>query len=734
MDTNTKATEKDGETRGAFHTPESTLKDYLRVVTTRYWLVASTFLVVVVAAGVYVFTRTPIYRSRALLQIEPAEASVVPYRGVYDRAAYASSGKHSFIETQMKLIVAERIVEQTFRHFGLGDRPEFRENPNPVRSFQSLFTVAAVRRTWLVEVTFDWPEPELGARILSYHVNRYVDDYAERKHRMATEGLENLRKQREKYEARVKEARERLQRFKEQHNMIAFDKEHDTVSEGLMARTKAVEEARQQLAVVASRLEQIEAAVRDQIPYDNLPEVLRSPLIRDYRNEKARCEQDLREGLKRFGENHPEIKTLRAKLESIDENIQLEIQRIFQASRAGKNAAERLLALRQQELETYEQKVHEFNKLNVQYQRLKTDFETPNQIYKEVLKRIDQIEITMASHVKGETVSVVREPKREVAPAKPRKALILGLAGMIGLTLGVGLAFLLDNLDTSLKSKEDVARYLGLSLLGYVPEVSELRGAKRAHSRVALPMVRHPRAPAAEAFRSVRTALSFSVAAQDVNHIMVTSASPSEGKTLVSVNIAAAFAQAGKRVLLVDADMRKPAVHKVLEAEQTPGLTNLLVGEGATELRDVARPSEIPNLFFIPVGPIPPNPAELMGCDRMEALLNNMQSEYDQVIIDTPPVVNVTDAAVLCHSARGVVLVVRSFRTQRELARRAVEVLAESGGKLLGVVLNNIDVPRGAYYYDTYYYYQQYYYDTEGGKKKRKKRRRRDHDSHKATA
>ncbi len=716
-----------------FRAPESGLRDYLRVVSTRRWLVLSAFLIVVLLAGAWVFTRVPIYRSEARLQIEPGKSPVAPFQRVVDQGPYSSGANHDLLKTQLELIVSERLVERTYAHFGIGDKPEFREAENPLKKFKRLFDVSLMRGTWLVDVTFDWPDPKLGARILDHHVTQYVEDYARRKRQMATEGLANLRRQREEYAPRVEEARRKLQAFKEQHNMIAFDQIHNTIADGLMARSNAVSVARQKLSEMKTRLEQSEKAIRDKTPVEKLPDVLRNRQIQDYRSEKLLCEQALREGLKRFGEKHPEIKALRAKLDSITKNIGVEVARILGSVRAEAAAAEKLLALRLDELEEQETKVQGFNKLKLKYDSLKSAFETQNQIYAAVMKRIDEIEIATNSNAKGERLTIEKRPREETSPAKPRKALIMALACVIGLALGVGLAFLLDNLDTTLKSKECVSRYLGLNLLGYVPEIPELSGARRQHSRAALAMLRHPRSAAAEAFRSVRTALSFSVAAQDVNHVMVTSASPSEGKTLVSANIAAAIAQTGKRVLLVDADMRKPAIHKIFEVEQSPGLTNLLAGEGAGQLDDVVLPTEIPNLFLLPSGPIPPNPAELIGCDRMKALLEQLSLLYDRVIIDTPPVVNVTDAAVLCHTAQGVVLVVRSFRTQRDLARRAVEVLANSGGRLLGAVLNNIDMPRGAYYYDSYYYYQQYYYYAEDGRKP-KKRKKRERDAHRATA
>ena len=721
-----------------FHAPETTLTDYLRVISTRRWLVASTFFSIVLLASLWVFTRTPMYRSTARLQIAPGSPTVTPFQPVLESGSFASGPRRDFLETQMKLITSERLVARTIERFGIHALPKFREIKNLAAEFKQYFSVEPVRRTWLVDVSFDWPDPKVGAQILDFHVKQYEKDYGDRRLETATQGLANLRKEKEEQHPKVEEARRRLQEFKQEHNIISFDQTYNTIADDLMARSKGVSMARQAFAESTTRLAEVEKALKQKNTGGSLPDVLESQLIRDYRNQKALAEQGLREGLKRFGENHPEIKGYRAKLDSIDENITIEIARVVESIRTEHSQAETLLARRLDELAEQEKTVQAFNKLKLQYDALQTAFETQDVTYTAVLKRIHEIEITNAANVRDGTIRIERHPKEETKPATPRKALILGLSGLVGLALGVGLAFLLDSLDTTLKSKEHVSRYLGLNLLGYVPGVPELAGGSRHHTRFALAVGLHPRSAVAEAFRSIRTALSFSVAAQDVRHIMVTSASPSEGKTLVAANVAAAIAQTGKKVLLVDADMRKPAIHKIMEADPTPGLTNLLVGEGASSIEDVARPTDVPNLFYIPCGPIPPNPAELIGCERMKVLLQQFTEIFDRVIIDTPPVVNVADSAILCNEAHGVLFVVRGFRTQREIARRAVEVLAQSNGRLLGAVLNNVDVPRGAYYYDSYYRYQQYYYYAEDGAKRKrsKKERRRSEDtgSHKASA
>ncbi len=721
---------------GQFHAPDTTLTDYLRVISTRRWLVLSTFVVVVVLAGLYVFTRTPLYRSTAILQIAPGGPTGAPFQGVTQNGSFASVPRRDFLETQVRLVASEKLVARTIEQFSLHKLPRYSKTRNLASHFKHNFAVEPIRRTWLVEVSFYWPDAKLGAQILDYQIEQYVKDYGDRRQEVANRGLENLRKDKDKEEPKLEEARRKLLEFEQEHGIMSFEDKYNTIRDELMERLKAEGIARQGLAECATRLAEIEKALKAR-EGGSLPDVLNNPLIRDYRNQMAVCEQGLREGLKRFGENHPEIKSHRAKLESIKENIQVEIGRIVQGVRTEHSAAKTLLSLRSGEMAAQKKAVMALNRLKLEYDPLKRELDARDATFKRVLARISEIEHVSAGVREG-TIRIEQHPKEETKPAKPRRTLILALASLMGLGLGVGLAFLLDCLDTTLKSKEHVSRHLGLNLLGYVPGVPELVGADRHHTRFAFAAALHPRSAVAEAFRSIRTALSFSVAAQEVRHIMVTSASPSEGKTLVAVNVAAAIAQTGKKVLLVDADMRKPAVHRIMEADQTPGLTNLLVGEGASSIEEVVRPTGMPNLFYIPSGPIPPNPAELIGCERMTDLLEQLTETYDRVIIDTPPVINVTDAAVLCNEAHGVVFVVRGFRTQREVARRAIEVLAQSNAQLLGCVLNNVDVPRGAHYYDSYYRYQQYYYYAEDGAKrkrtKRERRRKDDTGSHKATA
>jgi capsular exopolysaccharide synthesis family protein len=368
------------------------------------------------------------------------------------------------------------------------------------------------------------------------------------------------------------------------------------------------------------------------------------------------------------------------------------------------------------------------DQLRVAYQELKDAHDTVHKTYRAIIQRIDEIEISSAAGTEEDNIFVIASAQAPLKKAKPKRLQAIGLAFLLGPMLGVGLAFFLQYLDTTVKTREDVEQATGLPVLGYVPALrEEVNGDAAATERSGYDLlaVERPRSALAEAFRSLRTALSFSTGAQGIRSLLVTSPSPLEGKSLVSINLALTFAQAGKRVLLVDSDLRKPRIHKTFGLSPTVGLSNLLTSEDAMRLDEVVQPTQVENLYVLPSGPRPPNPAELLATERMRGLLREMEERFDRVIFDTPPVVNVTDATILMHFVGGGLVVVRGFTTQRELAQRASELLQGTQGRMLGVILNNADTPRGAYGYEGYYYYSSYYYyygDSEEEKNRGKRR------------
>lgn len=347
-------------------------------------------------------------------------------------------------------------------------------------------------------------------------------------------------------------------------------------------------------------------------------------------------------------------------------------------------------------------------------------------IYKMLLEKYEEAKITEAGKIGN--VRVIDPAKEPKSPIKPRKALNILIGLVVGLVLGVGLSFFLDSMDNSVKTAEEIETNFDIPVLGLIPSIQaegvrkKKRNGQDEISKIASTLVTKytPRSPISEAYRAIRTNIQFSKIDAPLRSIVVTSAAPSEGKSTTVANLAFTTALAGAKTLLIDADLRRPVVHSLFGLEREPGMTNILAERLAPE--KVIRPSGIENLDILTCGAIPPNPSELLGSQRMKELVGQLKGKYDLVLFDSPPVITVTDTAVLSSQVEGVVLVVLSHGTDRRALARAKSLLSNVNANILGAILNKIDLTGIGSSYDYYYHYHYYYYSDEGQKIKRKRK------------
>jgi len=321
-------------------------------------------------------------------------------------------------------------------------------------------------------------------------------------------------------------------------------------------------------------------------------------------------------------------------------------------------------------------------------------------------------ETGLSGELRASNIRIVDQAEVPRSPVRPRKSvnLLLGLVG--GLMAGVGLAFFVEYIDNRVKSPDEIRQFLGLSFLGLVPAVKDLN-LKDGQSPVVSNAVPQN---FAEAFREIRTSVMFSSADDGSRAVLVTSTQPSEGKSVVAANLAISLAQAGLRVLIVDADMRKPRLHDLMKVKQEPGLSSLLVGRAKAS--EVVLKTSTSNLWVMPAGPNPPNPAELLGSTRFADLLKTLGEHFDWVVIDSPPVMAVTDPSVVAFRTTGVIFVIGSEQVNRHKALTAVQKLTASKAKILGAILNRANVERNPYYYSHYYSHEYAGYYSTGKKTK----------------
>ena len=742
------------------------LKDYFRILLARRWVLASVVLLVAVSSLVWLLLQQPQYMSTATLLIDTNRSTLTGFQDV-EQPVIGELSRRSYVDTMVQLLTARPLLERTFSFFNLGDRLEYKELKDPVGPFAKHFTVAAVRNSQLLKVSFSWSEPAKSRDILDYLVQEFITETRKRRLGVTLEGYQALQDKAEPLRQKVEGKAAELNNFMLSHNMVSFDRTADILVNHLKdlgTRLTQVQKDRisyegtyqntMQLLNVAEAQASGAAvllpdgtvvtggpaagqpgdSLLDRVNIRDLPEVGENQVVRDLKRELLNLQQELENLNKAFGTKHPTVIATQARLTSTSQKLEEEVYSILIGIKVRFERLQREEQELTKQLREEEDRVIQFKVLEQDYNRIDAEYQTVKKTYDAIQKRLEEIEIVNAAGSRNDNIFVVEPPKVPVRPYKPQKARTLALALILGVLLGCGCCFFIDYLDTTIKGKDDIQNLLHLPVLGYVPaigyrEIARTAGEVNKSIPPELFSVHRPRSSLAESFRSIRTAITLSGRIENMRHLLVSSASSQEGKTMVSTNISLAMAQAGKKVLLVDADMRKPRVHKVFGLDNRSGLSQMLVGgEVPATLEGYTQYPDQPNLYVLPCGPIPPNPAELLGNGMITQLLAQWDKIFDMVVFDTPPIINVTDSAVLCQYLSGAILVFRSFATQRELAVVARNNLAQAQGRIFGVVLNNVDVPRGGYYsYDNYYYYSGYYYyygDGEGGRKVRERRRR----------
>jgi len=686
------------------------VKQGIRILLLYRWTWISVTALVLVVATAAVFTVTPLYTAECLVMIEPGKLNITDFKDVYDPTMTQSGvgdARREFMATQFHLMLSEPVLEKVFLRFGFGEQERFRAMSDPLEAFRDLFCVEPIRRTRLARVTFEWEDPEMAARALSHLVKTYIEDYRRRRLGITVEGLEALKAKAADLRPKVERRARALQQFMAEHNMVSLEDNQDIVKERLKeisTNLTAVEAERIQRE---SRYRNIQDAAAGKRPLDDLPEVNNNPVIRDLKLELVKVSQEIENFGERFGSNHPEMRRMAGRRGVLQGRLDDEIRGILASAEAEFDRIRRQEGELHRSLGEQEKKVMDQNRMAVQYNLLKDSHESTSESYRSIIKRIEEIEIASAAGTKEDNVFEITPPKVPTEVSFPRKKRSLALAVLVGLLLGWGLSFLLHSLDGSVKTTVDVEEELGLPVLGHVPRTT---GGNAGPNGADLFSLENPRGAFAEAFRSLQTSIALARAGDPIRRLLVTSATPSEGKDLVCVNTAIAIARSGKRVLLVDADMRRPRQHKIFGVSSRSGLSNLLAGRGDADPFGRVRPTVVPGLGLLGAGPIPPDPMELLASDRMGELLESLESHFDVLVLNSPPVMAVSDPVVLSRLGAGTLLVVRAFATRREEARRAIEILRRADARLLGAVLNLVDVPRtgSAYYGPGCYAYEDY--------------------------
>ncbi len=739
---------------------EIDIRDYLRTMQKHRWTIISCFLLVFVSVAMYTFTATPIYQASAQLIIEKDNPNILSIEEVL---SVDSSGT-DYYQTQYKIIESRSLARKVIEKLNLATSEEFAPAPKDdffstfkrslgetlqgwkesvlsllkteegtdagdvqeeesdqklVNAFLGRLTVEPVRNSRLVYIRFEAKDPRMAANIVNTLAQAYIDQGMEAKLEASQNAVKWLDDRVQEERTKVEAAELKLQRYKEQNSIITdFSNDSENITAQKLAELNSqVVEAQTRRVEAQTRYEQTRRLISQPSMLDSIPEILNNSLIQRIKTDEVDLSKRFSELSKKYGPKHPQIVALKAEMNTLDRRRKAEIRKVVNSL---KNEYEVSLAREKSvkaALATIKKEALGLNKKAIEYGVLSREAESSRQMYDLLIKRFKETALT--EDIKTGNVRIVDRAEVPQDSVKPRKKLNLLLALIVGLTLGVGLAFFLEFMDNTLKTPDDIKRFLKIPYLAPIPsfEPGEPDGGPYA-----MELVTHhqPKSTASEAYRGLRTSLLFSSADAPPQVIMLTSAAPGEGKTLTSANLAATMAQSGSKVLLLDCDLRRPRVHTIFGLNRDTGVSNILAG--SMDASELVVKTEIENLSVIPSGPVPPNPSELLGSQRMRKLMEVLRQHYDRIIIDSSPITAVTDASVLSDVVDGVVFVVRSGRTVRDVVKNALDSLQIVKAKIFGAVLNGVNVGKEGYYY---YQYNYYYYGEDGDTKKKTRRQKR---------
>lgn len=614
-------------------------------------------------------------------------------------------------------------VEPEIPLIGSSTEEEERRIATCIGVLNSNLTVEPVPDTRALSISFTHTDPRISAQVANAVTRSFLERNFENKTEKFRGAAKWLDESARRLKAKVEESEQALATYTRDHGIFATDKEGTLTTAKLTNLHDQVLRAQNDRMVKQSLYEEVREGRVERLP-EAYGEMLfkTAPKVADLHRQLSQLETTNAElGLK-YGAENPKVMEVREKIDVIKSQIKnstksLEEKLKNEYERGVRDENMLLTALANAKKEAVQQ-----NQDAIQYSILKQDVDTNKALYQEFLQKTNQAQAQVAEQQNN--LRVIEPAAVPSGPIGPRRMLGILVALMLSTAAGVGLAFLLEYLDNTIKTVEDVGRYAQLPALSVVPAVAgnsprglAARGMKalgRRHAE-AEPVFQlatlNNRSSAAEAYRVLRTSVLLSAAGSAPKVILVTSGQPGEGKTTTVVNTGISLAQTGASVLIIDCDLRRPTAHKVLGVDQTKGLSTYLTGD--VPLDEVIQKLTIANLSLLPCGPVPPNPAELLISEKMKEMLRGLAERYDHILIDSSPLINVTDPVILSTMVDGVILVVHGGKSTRDMVQRARQELSTVGAKIFGVVLNNVDLRREGY--DDYYYYRYYSgYGQEG--------------------
>jgi polysaccharide biosynthesis transport protein len=747
---------------------EVDLLEYWRVVLKRKWILVTFAAVLVAFVAVLSFTATPLYKATATILIDEPSTSVVNIQDLLNSSGYYQTDYlGTYFNTQLKLLTSRSLAERVAKKLNLGNRPEFQAarsprlhpvqaakrilslgwlfpkkpaagSPSataaPVVSYAYAVTggliISPVPETRIVQVSYTSSQPVLAADIVNTLVEEFVSYSVETRYEATKQTSEFLSETIAQLREDLKRKEEDLQKYGEEKKLLFLNDKESTVVNKFSDVNTAFTEAQ------IDRFKK-EALYRELkgLNINALPESVNNPLIQSLKTSYTQAKSELEEKSKFYRPDYPEMVKLRARLESTKNALEEEIRKAVGAAEADYRAALNKEKSLQGLLDSQRTDVVKMNNNAILYRSLQIEVDNMRNLLSTLVSK--QNEIQVSSQLGGLRTSNIKIVDRALVPSSPftpdtRRNLMMAL--FLGLFGGLGLIFLVEYLDNTVKGPEDVEKLVGLPSLGIIPYLTVeglkkrstayggttysygaedgMRGESQPEiTEIELINYLFPKFSIAEDYRTIRTSILFSHPDSSPKTVCFTSTMPQEGKTATVSNMAISFAQLEGKVLLIDADLRKPRLHKVFQTRNMIGLSSFLTGNVIFD--EAILKTSIENVWIIPSGPHPPNPAELLNSKLMKDMLLRVKDRFDTILIDTPPILAVIDPLIVSSLADCTVMIVQAGRTTRRALARAVDEVRKAKAEIIGVVFNEVKMGRPGRVPPYYHYYQYEYSSSE---------------------
>jgi capsular exopolysaccharide synthesis family protein len=704
------------------------LLEYWRAVAKRRWSILALTAIVAILSTLVVHSIRPTYRGTATLLIEQGKAKVVSIEEVYNQGL---TGNREYFQTQVEILKSDELARKTVEKLQLTTHRDydprqkelgplakvfamFREAPprtddevlkRVVGKFKDDLQIQLVRNSQLAQISFTSYDKDLAAKVPNTLADIFIENDLEARIAMTQKANEWLRERMGELKSKVDSSEKALQDYRDREHIV------DTKGLALSGVTKQLEELTRSLVEARAKRAEAESAYalvqqiragRSQANYENIPAVLRNPLVQKLREVEGDAERKLSDAAKRYGPEHPKMIQAKAELDAAKENTKRQIDYVvqgiakeYEAAKANETAVQNALAQSKSDIQG-------LNRKDFQLGILERDVAQNRNLYEMFVARLK--ETSVGNEVQSTIARLVDPATVPSEPYSPKKAQIVSISSAVAMIFAAIMALLLDRLNNTLNSTSDVELRLGVPALGVLQKIKGFVKKKGFISELAF--FNDTQSTFAEAVRTVRTSVLMSALDHQHKIVVVTSSVPEEGKTTLSFNLACALGQV-KKVLLIDADLRRPKIGKLVGREtKQPGLADLVAGQA--QVSQCVFFDERAGIHILPAGTVPPNPLELLSSRRFEDVVMKLREAFDIVVIDSAPLQLVSDAQVLSQFASSVIYVVKADATPYQVAQNGLKKLRRVNAPILGVVLNQLDIEKAEKYYGEYSGYKSY--------------------------